>query len=75
MTTRRNLAAKPRSASQTSPGRGFIDEVQDFLLHSAGPDDVEEALVGKLDDFNDLAADLFYGFRAPFLELLVQSFS
>ncbi|MGO9463320.1 MAG: hypothetical protein ACLQVF_04055 [Isosphaeraceae bacterium] len=75
MTTGRNLAAKPRSAIQTSPGRGFIDEVQDFLLHSAGPDQVEEALIGKLNDFSDLAPDLLDGFRAPLLELLVQSLS
>ncbi len=34
---RSELAAKPRSAIQTSPGRGFIDEVQDFLLHPAKP--------------------------------------
>jgi len=63
------------SPSVHTPGRGFIEEVQDFLLHFAGPDDLEEALISELDDFNDLAADLFYGFRAPFLELLVQSFS
>jgi hypothetical protein len=42
-------------------------------LESAKPDLQEQALVGKLEEFDDLAPDLFYGFRASFLELLVQS--
>ncbi|MBV8609216.1 MAG: hypothetical protein JO034_17390 [Singulisphaera sp.] len=66
---------KPRSAIQTSPGHGFIEEVQDFLFHFAGPDEVKKALIGKFDDFGDLAPDLFRGFRAPFSELRVQSHS
>lgn len=74
MTTGRNLAAKPRSAVQTSPGRGFIEEVQDVLLHTARPHDVEKAPVGQLDDLDHLRANLFRGFRAPLLELLM-SFS
>jgi len=75
MTTGRNLAAKPRSAVQTSPGRGFIKEVQDFLFHRAGPDDVEEVPIGKFDDLDDLTPDPFSGFRTPFPELLVQPLS
>ena len=74
MTTGRYLAAKPRSAIQTSPGRGFIDQVQDFLLHLARPNDVEKTAIGQLDEFEDLASNLFRGFWAPLLELLVEPF-
>ena len=74
MTTGRYFAAKPRSAIQTSPGRGFIDQVQDFLLHFARPSDVKEALIGQLDEFDDLASNLFRSFWAPFLELFVEPF-
>ena len=75
MTTGRNFAAKPRSAIQTSPGRGLIEEIQDFLFDFARPNDVEEPLVGQLDDLNHVAADVFRSFGAPFPELLVQTFS
>jgi hypothetical protein len=66
MTTGRNLAAKPRSDNHTSPGRGFIEEVQDFLLDRTGPDDLEEALVSQLNDLVDLTPDLFSDLGAPF---------
>src|SRR5271165_1532443 len=72
MTTGRNLAANPRSAVQTSPGCGFIEEVQDFLLHPARAYDIEEPPVGQLNDFGHLAPDLFGGLLAPFTELSVQ---
>jgi hypothetical protein len=62
-------------AIRTSPGRGFIEEVQDFLFHFARPYDIEQALVGQLDDFDHLVPDLFGGLRAPFPELSVQALS
>jgi hypothetical protein len=31
------LADRPKSASQTSPGRGFIDQVQHALFYRPGP--------------------------------------
>ncbi len=30
---KRNFAAQPRSANQTSPGRGFIDQIHNLLFH------------------------------------------
>jgi len=65
----------PRSAIQTSPGRGLIEKVQDFLLHFARPNDVEKTLVSQLDDLGDVTSDLFGGFRAPFTEFLVTPLS
>jgi hypothetical protein len=74
ITTGRYLAANPRSAIQTSPGRGFIEEVQNFLLHLARPNDLKETLIGQLDEFGDLRSDPFRRFRAPLLELFVEPF-
>jgi hypothetical protein len=59
MTTGRNLAAKPRSAIQTSLRLGSIDQIEHFLLDLARPSDVEKTPVGRLDEFNDLAPNLF----------------
>lgn len=75
ITTGRNFAAKPRSAIQTSPGRGLIKEIQDFLLHLARPGNVEKSLVGQLNDFGHVAANLFRRFRTPLFELLVEPLS
>ena len=33
ITIGRNFAAQPRSANQTSPGHGFIDQIHDLLFH------------------------------------------
>ena len=35
-------STKPKSAIQTSPGRGLIDQVQDFLFDLARPSDVQK---------------------------------
>ena len=75
MTTGRNLAAKPRSAVQTSPGRGFIKRSKTSCSTVRDSDDVEEVPIGKFDDLVDLTPDLFSGFRAPFPKLLVQPLS
>lgn len=72
MTTDRSLAAKPRSAVQTSPGRGLIEEIQDFLFHFAGSRDIEDVLIRQLDDFGDPAPNFCGGFAAPFPELFVE---
>ena len=74
MTTGRTLAAKPRSASQTSPGLGFIEEVQDFLFGAARSDEVEDALIGEFDDLGELTTDLIHRLRAPFSEPPIQLF-
>jgi hypothetical protein len=62
MTTGRYLAAKPRSVIKTSPGLGFIDQVRDFQLDLTRPSDVEKSPVAQLDEFNDLAPNLFHNF-------------
>lgn len=48
MTTGRVLAASTRYASQTSPGRGFIEQVEDFLFRRARADLFREHLAGRL---------------------------
>src|SRR5437764_13742907 len=72
ITTGRYLAAKPRSASQTSPGRGFIYSVQNLLFHGPGAHEIQHALIGQFHDFHDLLPNLFRDFRRPLAELLVQ---
>jgi len=73
MTTGRNLAAKPRSAIQTSPGSGFIELIQNFRFHLARPCDIEKTQVRQFDDLGHLAPNPLGGFRAPFPEHLITS--
>lgn len=73
MTTGRSLAAKPRSAVQTSPGSWFIERIQDFLFHLARPRDVEQAQIGQFDDLGDLTPNPLGRLRAPFPRLLIKS--
>src|SRR5438105_1909759 len=75
ITTGRNLAANPRSAIQTSPGSGFINQVQDFLLHFARPGDVDDSLVSQLDNLDDLGTNLVRCLLAPLLQFFVQPLS
>lgn len=65
---------RPRSASQTSPGCGFIYEVEDFLFYGARAGEVERAFVGAVDDFGDALADIGGGFRLPVAEAVVKFF-
>ena len=46
MTMGRVLAASPRSASQISPGRGFIEQVQDLLFGGARAHDIQDVVIG-----------------------------
>ena len=48
--TGRVFAASPRSASQTSPGRGLIQAVQHFLFDRARANQVERIFVCRIDD-------------------------
>jgi len=47
------LAASPRSASQISPGWGFVEQVEDFLFGGARARDIKEILIGEFDHFRD----------------------
>jgi hypothetical protein len=51
-----------------------MDQVQDFLLHLARPDDIKNALIGQFHKFGYLASNLFGRFGAPLLEPLVELF-
>ena len=50
MTTGRVLAASPRSASQISPGWGFIEQVENFLFGGARARDVKDVVIGEFYD-------------------------
>ncbi len=45
--TGRVLAASPKSASQISPGRGFIEQVEDLLFGSARAREIEDVVIGE----------------------------
>jgi hypothetical protein len=53
MTTGRVLAASPKSASQTSPGWGLIEQVEDFLFGGAGARHVKDVVIGEFYDLGD----------------------
>lgn len=56
MITGRVLAANPRSASQTSPGYGFIQHPQHVFFARSRAHQVEYILIGDLDNFGNLFA-------------------
>ena len=72
MTTGRVLAASPRSASQTSPGWGFIKQVENLLFGGARAGDVQKILIGEVDDFGDALPGLRGGFGLPGAQPSVQ---
>jgi hypothetical protein len=74
MTTGRVFAAKPRSASHTSPGRGFIEQIQYFLFHSSCPHYVQSVLISQINDFHYPLPDLISGIRLPLLQFRIQPF-
>ncbi len=66
------LAARPRSASHTSPGSGLIENVQYFLLSRSRTHQVEHVIVGEFNYFRDSQADFRGRFRFPLTQLLIQ---
>jgi hypothetical protein len=70
-TTGRVLAAIPRSANQTSPGRGLIEDVHHFLLDAPRAADVQSVVVRLFDDFSHKRPNLLRGFRLPLVELVL----
>jgi len=63
ITTGRVFAARPKSASHTSPGRGIIKQVQNLLFCRARTLEIENVVVGKVDDLRDPFSHLGGRFR------------
>ena len=66
------LAAKPRSASQISPGCGLIKAVQYFLFDRSRTYQVERIMIGSVDDFTYERTNLRGDFRFPLTQLCIQ---
>ena len=75
ISTGRVFAAIPRSASQTSPGAGLIEKIQDFLLDCPRPHQVQRITVGKCHDLVDQSSDFLGGLGLPLSEFGVQLYS
>src|SRR6266571_7649645 len=73
-TTGRLFAASPRSASQTSPGCGFIQEIQNVLLCGSRSQEVQSILVCQFDDFYHALTDLIRSTLFPYPKLFIQPF-
>jgi len=65
MTTGRVLAASPRSANQISPGWGFIEQIEDFLLGGARARDIQDVVISELYHFHDALSSLCRRLRLP----------
>lgn len=72
MTTGRVLAVSLRSASQISPGWGFIDQVEDLLFGSARPRDIKDVVIGEFDNLGDALSGFCRRLRLPLAQSSVQ---
>ena len=63
--TGRVLAASPRSASQISPGWGFIEQVEDLLFGGARARDIKDVVIGELYNLSDALPGLCRCLRFP----------
>jgi hypothetical protein len=72
MTTGRVLTASPRSASQISPGWGFIKQVEDLLFGGARACEIEDIVIGEFYDLSDALPDLRRRLRLPFAQSSIQ---
>ena len=70
--TGRVLAASPTSASQISPGWGFIEQVEDLLFGGARARDIKDVVIGKLYNLNDALPGLSRRFRLPLAQSSIQ---
>jgi hypothetical protein len=68
----RVFAANPKSANHTSPGSGFIEQIQNFLFNGAGPQQIKNVAVGEVDDLRDAFAHLSSRLRLPLAQPSVQ---
>jgi hypothetical protein len=74
ITTGRVFAARPRSANQISPGRGFIQEVQNFLFAGPGTQQIERVLIRQSNNFAYAFTHLVGRLRPPLMQFGVQRF-
>ena len=60
------LVASPKSASQISPGWGFIKQVEDLLFGGARARDIKDVVIGELYNLSDalLASAAVSGFHS-----------
>jgi len=70
--TGRVLAASPTSASQISPGWGFIEQVEDLLFGGARARDIKDVVIGELYNLNDALPGLSRRFRLPLAQSSIQ---
>src|ERR1017187_5588417 len=65
ITTGRVFAASPRSANQTSPGCGLIEQVENLLFRRARAHQIENVLVGQVNDLCYALSYVSRRFRLP----------
>src|SRR5688572_30892422 len=70
--TGRVLAAKPRSASQTSPGLGLIQQIEHFLFSVARAHQFQSVGISPDNDVGNHAFDRRRFGRIPMLKPLVE---
>jgi hypothetical protein len=69
------LAAIPKSTSQTSPWRGFINQIEDFLFDGSGAEQFERVTVSGCNDLSDELLHLCDGLGTPRLQPCVECLS
>ncbi len=74
MTTGRVLAARPRSANQTSPGCGFIDQIQNFLFYGSRPGQIENIVISEFNNLVDALSNVESRLWFPLPKFGVQLF-
>src|ERR1035437_1202272 len=74
ITTGRVFAASPRSANQTSPGCGLIEQVENLLFRRARAHQIENVLVGQVNDLCYALSYVSRRFRLPLAQPGVQPF-
>ena len=74
ITTGRVFPAKSRSARHTSPGRGCIQNIQNFLPAPAGAQNIKRVLIRQSDNLGHSFANLVGGLRFPLMKSGVQRF-
>jgi hypothetical protein len=74
ITTGGIFVARPRSASQISPWRGFIQDVQNVLFAGPGMQQIERVLIRQSNNFAHAFTYLIGRLRLPFMQSGVQRF-
>jgi hypothetical protein len=70
----RVLAAQPRSASQTSPGTGFVEQIENFLLNGPGTTQVKHVRVRHFDNLGNPYTGFRCHLRPPLPQSVVERF-